>query len=283
MTMPRPTNKPRYSAVHSKAELLPHATELQQLRAKRSTGLDHAQLDRPGVRIKETGIPGCYELGFSAFSDARGLFVKTTHATEFSARGLSADFLESYYTVSGPRVLRGMHLLLPPADHAKLVYCVAGQVMDVALDLRDGSPAFGRFAMTELSAEQSGGLYLPSGVAHGFYVRQAPAIMLYHVTSEHVRHLDAGVRWDSINAPWPDSSPVLSERDASLPMFCDFTTPFVFGAGAIVRSGRGAANSRAASLERTGRDAPRRKNPQQEPQPEDAASSCAVSRGTSAP
>src|SRR5581483_7390979 len=142
--------------------------------------------------------------------------------------GLRTDFAEEYYTVSHVRVLRGLHFQVPPHDHAKLVYCAAGRVLDVALDLRVGSPAFGRHVRAELSAADGNALYLPPGLAHGFYVLEAPALMVYNQTSVYAREHDAGVRWDSAGIPWPDADPILSDRDRSFPALADFRTPFVF-------------------------------------------------------
>lgn len=180
------------------------------------------------IKLCETRIPGCYEVHFPVHLDHRGLFAKSYHHSTFATEGLESGFVETFYTVSGENVLRGMHIQLPPADHSKLVYCVVGSVMDVILDVRRGSATFGCYAIIELGAERHNGVYLPRGIAHGFYVRQAPAVMVYHVTSEHVPHLDAGITWDSFGAPWPVRSPLVSERDASLPPFCDFDSPFQY-------------------------------------------------------
>ena len=180
------------------------------------------------MTFSESPIPGCYEVQLPVHSDARGSFVKTIASSQFAARGLEAGFVETFYTVSGENVLRGMHLQLPPADHAKFVYCVAGEVMDVCLDARRSSPAFGRHMVIELAADRHNALYLPRGVAHGFYVRQAPAIMVYHVTSEHEPRLDSGIAWNSFGAKWPTHSPLLSPRDARLTPFQDFASPFRF-------------------------------------------------------
>jgi len=180
------------------------------------------------ITVTEMRIPGCLQLHFPAYADRRGSFVKVYRRSDFAESALEVEFAESFHTVSGERVLRGMHLQLPPAHHSKLVYCVAGRVLDVVLDLRRGSPAFGSHAAIELSPEGNSGLYLPHGVAHGFYVLQAPSIMAYHVTSEHAAALDAGVRWNSFGAPWPDNDPVMSTRDAALPPLCDFDSPFEF-------------------------------------------------------
>ena len=180
------------------------------------------------LRFIECGIPGCFTIRFPAHADSRGMFVKTIHGPTLTARGLNARFVEAFYTISQENVLRGMHLQMPPADHAKLVYCLAGAVTDVAVDLRMGSPAFGKFETVELSAEDPKGLYLPAGVAHGFYVHQGPAVMMYHTTSAHEPSLDSGIRWDSFGANWPTTTPVTSARDSALPALQDFCTPFEF-------------------------------------------------------
>jgi dTDP-4-dehydrorhamnose 3,5-epimerase len=180
------------------------------------------------VTFSQCDIPGCYQIQLPVHSDARGNFVKTIASSQLAGLSLETEFVETFYTVSGENVLRGMHLQLPPADHAKFVYCVAGAVMDVCLDVRRGSPEFGRHIVVELSAERHNALYLPRGVAHGFYVRQAPAIIVYHVTSEHEPTLDSGIAWNSFGAKWPTDSPLLSSRDAALTRFQDFASPFCF-------------------------------------------------------
>jgi len=180
------------------------------------------------VTLSESEIPGCYEVQLPVHSDTRGSFVKTVVSSQLSKRGLETSFVETFYTVSGANVLRGMHLQLPPADHAKFVYCVTGDVMDVCLDVRRGSPAFGRHIVIELAPARNNAIYLPRGVAHGFYVRQAPAIIVYHVTSEHEPQLDSGIAWNSFGAPWPSDSPVLSARDAALVPLHRFASPFRF-------------------------------------------------------
>jgi dTDP-4-dehydrorhamnose 3,5-epimerase len=180
------------------------------------------------VTLSECEIPGCYQIQLPVHSDARGNFVKTVASSQLAELGLETEFVETFYTISGENVLRGMHLQLPPADHAKFVYCVAGAVMDVCLDVRRGSPALGRHIAIELAAERNNALYLPRGVAHGFYVRQAPAIMVYHVTSEHEPRLDSGIAWNSFGAKWPTHAPLLSVRDAALTPFQDFASPFCF-------------------------------------------------------
>jgi dTDP-4-dehydrorhamnose 3,5-epimerase len=180
------------------------------------------------MEFVDTPLPGVVELRPDVARDRRGTFVKTFHRDLFAEHGLRTDFVEEYYSVSHARVLRGLHFQLPPHDHAKLVYCAAGKVLDAALDLRRGSPAFGRHVLVELEADRGNCLYLPPGLAHGFYVLQAPAILVYNQTSVYARSHDAGVRWDSAGIPWPDADPILSDRDRGFPPLAEFPSPFRF-------------------------------------------------------
>ena len=174
-------------------------------------------------------LPGCFELRSRVFVDARGRFAKTIHAGLFAAHGLRTDFVEQYYSVSARGVVRGLHLQLPPHEHAKLVYCPSGEVLDVVVDLRRGSPTFGRHVLVTLSAQRGNALYVPAGVAHGFLATSAETLMVYNTTSVHAPEHDGGIRWDSAGVPWPlEREPVVSERDARLAALADFVTPFVF-------------------------------------------------------
>jgi len=180
------------------------------------------------IRFIECRLPGCYLLEFPNFCDQRGLFVKTFQTSAFERRGLECDFKETFYTESGENVLRGMHFQVPPADHAKLVYCISGAIYDMALDLRVGSPTYGQHEAYDLSAQVNGAVYLPRGIAHGFFVRSAPSVVVYHVTSEHSPAHDTGIRWDSFGASWQLSAPVVSLRDEGLIPFEQFKSPFCF-------------------------------------------------------
>ena len=180
------------------------------------------------MKILKTKLPGCYEIHPDIFFDPRGKFVKTFHEDTFAEHGLSTHFSEEYYTLSQQRVLRGLHFQTPPHDHAKVVYCVTGKVLDVVVDIRIGSSSFGEYSLVELNADKSNMIYIPSGMAHGFYVLSGTARMIYNVTSVHAPTHDTGILWDSVGIPWPDSSPLISERDKSFPRFQGFESPFVF-------------------------------------------------------
>ena len=178
------------------------------------------------IRFSEGKIRGCFTVQFPAFRDERGLFVKTSQLSLFEQQGLEADFREVFFTTSHRNVLRGMHFQLPPRDHAKLVYCTSGAICDMALDLRIGSETYGKHEIYELTADAHNAVYLCRGIAHGFYVRKAPATVVYHVTTEHDPARDVGILWSSFDAPWPESNPIVSARDRSLPSFSAFKSPF---------------------------------------------------------
>ncbi|MFE4105276.1 dTDP-4-dehydrorhamnose 3,5-epimerase [Almyronema epifaneia] len=180
--------------------------------------------------IKPTPIPGCYEIHPRIFTDQRGSFVKTFHQDIFRQHGLETHFAEEYYSHSRQNVLRGLHFQLPPQDHVKLVYCTAGEVLDAVVDLRLGSPTYGQFATFSLSAENAIALYMPKGLAHGFYAVSEQATMLYRVSTVYSPEHDAGIRWDSAGIPWPSAVPILSSRDQTFPTLADFASPFVFSA-----------------------------------------------------
>lgn len=177
----------------------------------------------------ETKIPGCYELQARNLSDDRGAFVKTYHRDWFKSLGLCADWAEQYCSVSKPCVVRGLHFQLPPHEHAKLVYCVSGRVLDVALDLRKRSPTYGEHICLELSAVQANMLYLPAGLAHGFSTYDEPAIMVYNVSSVYHAESDTGIHWNSAGIEWPHKRPKLSGRDQNFEQLSTFDSPFTFG------------------------------------------------------
>jgi len=182
------------------------------------------------LRAEPASLAGCYELFPSVRRDARGLFVKTFHEEIYSAAHLATRFAEEYYSISKRRVLRGLHFQVPPHEHAKLVYCTHGEVLDVVVDLRVGSPTFSRHQIFQLGGRRRNILYIPVGFAHGFYVMSASATLVYKTTSVHSEDHDRGVRWDSAGIPWSDPDPIVSDRDRSLPPLPEFQSPFRYDA-----------------------------------------------------
>lgn len=180
------------------------------------------------MQFLETFMPGCYELRPRVLQDQRGKFIKTFHEGWLKEQGLATHFAEEYYSVSGKGVLRGLHFQTPPYEHVKLVYCVVGRVLDALVDLRVGSPTFGRHLLLELDAERANCLYVAAGVAHGFYTVSEQALMVYKVTTVYAPECDTGIRWDSVGIDWTDQQPILSERDSQLVPFDAFSSPFKF-------------------------------------------------------
>jgi dTDP-4-dehydrorhamnose 3,5-epimerase len=176
-------------------------------------------------RPVESPIPGCWELHPTIHTDPRGRFVKSFHAPTFERLGLATDWREDFHTLSAPGVVRGMHFQVPPAQHAKLVTCLAGDILDVVLDLRKASGTYGRFATFELSAERGTLVYVPEGCAHGF-LAHTEALVHYRVTSVHAPDCDAGIRWDGFGFDWPVAAPLLSARDQAFPTLQAFSSPF---------------------------------------------------------
>ena len=174
-------------------------------------------------------IPGVMELRARVYEDGRGRFVKVFHRDAFLSAGLHADYAETFYSVSRRHVVRGLHFQIPPMAHAKLVSCVQGRIQDAVVDLRRGSPTYGQYALTELSAEAGNVLYIPHGIAHGFCTLSETAIVVYHVSSLYSPEHDRGVRWDSADIPWAVNSPIMSDRDQSFPPLTAFVSPFAYG------------------------------------------------------
>jgi len=174
----------------------------------------------------ETEIEGCYELQPIIRKDQRGSFTKTFHEEVFKKNNLVTKFAEEYYSTSRKGVLRGLHFQTPPVEHEKMVYCVYGEVIDVAVDLRRQSSTYGKYRMINLNSEKGNIIYIPKGMAHGFYTVSDMAIIMYKVTSVYVPQNDLGILWNSIGIPWIDKNPIMSERDKNFIEFKDFKSPF---------------------------------------------------------
>ena len=180
------------------------------------------------MKLKATAIPGCWEIIPQVYRDKRGTFVKTFHRDLAAMHGLVTDFAEEFYSWSNRGVLRGLHFQTPPADHTKVVTCLSGEVIDVVVDLRVGSPTFGCHTLFPLKATEATQLYIPRGLAHGFLATSDQALMYYQVTTVHSPSHDAGIRWDSAGIKWPLTQPIVSARDASFPSLAEFASPFRF-------------------------------------------------------
>jgi len=180
----------------------------------------------PPFTMVETGCTGLVVLQPRTFSDQRGTFVKTFHDGLFKELGIPFAPREEFYTVSAEKVLRGMHFQVPPAAHAKLVYCSAGRILDVVLDLRSNSPTCGQAASRELSSANREMFFIPVGFAHGFLSLEDDSLVVYKTDAVHSPEHDLGIAWNSFGFNWPVTNPILSERDRKFPAWPDFKSPF---------------------------------------------------------
>ncbi|MQP77334.1 dTDP-4-dehydrorhamnose 3,5-epimerase [Stenotrophomonas sp. MYb238] len=174
------------------------------------------------MKVIQTTLPGCVVIEPAVFGDARGMFFETWNAERFAGHGLPAKFVQSNVSTSVKGVLRGLHYQWP-RPQGKLVSVLEGEVYDVAVDIRRGSPTFGRWEAVLLSAENHRQFWIPEGFAHGFAVLSERAVFSYLCTDVYVKEADAGVRWNDadIAVDWPISAPTLSAKDEGAPFLKD--------------------------------------------------------------
>lgn len=165
-------------------------------------------------------------LSLPHFTDLRGSFTKVFHEDSLRERGIDFTLRESYYSFSAKGVIRGMHFQTPPAQHAKIVFCPVGEILDVVLDIRTDSPTFGQHFSQILSAQNHLALYIPEGCAHGFRALSEGAMTFYLVSSVHNPDHDKGIRWDSFGFDWGVPDSILSDRDKGFPTLEAFRSPF---------------------------------------------------------
>jgi dTDP-4-dehydrorhamnose 3,5-epimerase len=174
------------------------------------------------MKVIQTALPGCVVIEPSVHGDSRGFFYEAWNAQRFADAGLDLRFVQSNVSSSTRGVLRGLHYQWPNPQ-GKLVSVLAGEVYDVAVDIRRGSPTFGRWEAVILSGENHRHFWIPEGFAHGFAVLSERAVFSYLVTAHYERAADASVRWDDaqLAIDWPVSDPILSEKDARAPFLTD--------------------------------------------------------------
>jgi dTDP-4-dehydrorhamnose 3,5-epimerase len=151
--------------------------------------------------------------------DERGFFLESWHREKYARGGIDVDFVQDNHSRSGQATLRGLHAQLAPRAQGKLVRVVAGEIWDVALDIREGSPRFGRWTATRLSGENLHQLWIPPGFAHGFCVTSELADVEYKCSEPYDPACEIAVAWDdpTLAIPWPVARPRLSPRDRVAP------------------------------------------------------------------
>lgn len=172
--------------------------------------------------------------------DARGWFSETYNRDTFGALGITCAFVQDNHSLSRLAfTLRGLHFQTPPHGQDKLVRCIRGRVFDVAVDVRAGSPTYGRWAAAELSAENGHQLFVPVGFAHGFLTLEPDCEVTYKCSDTYAPEHDGGIRWDdpAIGIDWPlpaGTTPELSPKDARLPLLAQFDSPFSYDGRPLV-------------------------------------------------
>ena len=185
------------------------------------------------MKFEPTDLPDVLILTPARFGDERGWFSETFNAARLAAAGLDMVWVQDNHSMSA-RVgtLRGLHFQTPPHAQDKLVRCSRGAILDVAVDIRRGSPGYGRWIGVELTAENGRQMLVPQGFLHGFVTRAADSEVQYKCSDVYAPECDGAVRWDDpqIGIDWGVSEPVLSAKDSAAPGFRDFVSPFVWAA-----------------------------------------------------
>jgi dTDP-4-dehydrorhamnose 3,5-epimerase len=176
----------------------------------------------------ETSLPGVYELRPVIHRDARGSLLETYHKARFAGLGVTDAFLQDNHSVSSRGTLRGLHYQLQHAQ-AKLCRVIEGEALDIAVDIRIGSPHFGKWTGVRLCAKQQNQIYIPAGFAHGFLALTETVQFLYKCSDYYAPSDEYGILWNdpALAIDWCADAPVLSERDATNPKLADVQQQFL--------------------------------------------------------
>lgn len=170
------------------------------------------------MKFIETGFEGAFVVESEAIKDQRGFFSRTFCSREFNKMGLAENMVQSNLSVSSRRhTLRGMHFQIGESAEDKLVRCIRGSILDVIIDIRTGSPTFGKYLMFELNDHENKSLYIPRGLAHGFLTLVDDCHIFYQVSNFYSPGNERGIRWNDpcFNIPWPVKEPIISDKDSS--------------------------------------------------------------------
>lgn len=176
------------------------------------------------MQIINTDLHGVLIIEPRVFGDQRGFFMETWNQAAYAAAGISAVFVQDNLSLSKKGILRGLHFQKPNTQ-GKLVYALQGEVFDVIVDIRFGSPTFGRSINVMLTADNKRQVYIPPGFAHGFCVTSDTALFAYKCTDKYNPQAEASVLWNDpdLNIPWPISNPELSAKDKQGVRLADFS------------------------------------------------------------
>jgi dTDP-4-dehydrorhamnose 3,5-epimerase len=176
------------------------------------------------MEILSTPFAGLKIVQLKIYHDNRGFFVERFNKKLFQELGLPVDYFQDNHSLSSPNVIRGLHFQNNPSQ-AKLVGCLRGKILDVAVDIRKNSPTLGKYFSIELSAENGKLLFIPEGFAHGFAVLgNEPADVMYKVDNQFSKEGDGGIRFNDpdLKIDWQIANPIISDKDKNLPLFADY-------------------------------------------------------------
>lgn len=181
------------------------------------------------MNITKTDIEGLLIIEPDIYQDERGHFLESYNADRYRDAGIKVSFVQDNLSVSKKGVVRGLHYQAPPFDQGKLVSVLHGRVMDVAVDIRVGSPTYGKHVMVELSALNHRQFWIPAGFAHGFVALEDDTIFSYKCTQPYSKEHDRGIRYDdpAIGIIWGVNNPIISEKDKQHPFLKDIPQDFI--------------------------------------------------------
>lgn len=184
------------------------------------------------MEVIKTGIEGVVVIEPRIFKDERGYFFESFSQREFNEKVMPVNFVQDNESMSSYGVMRGLHFQLPPFTQSKLVRCVKGSVLDVAVDIRKGSPTYGEHVAVELSEDNHLQFFIPRGFAHGFAVLSEVAVFQYKCDNYYAPQADGGINIldEGIGIDWkiPTDKAILSEKDTKHPLLRDFESPFEY-------------------------------------------------------
>ena len=182
------------------------------------------------MKIIKTPIPDLVVIEPSVFNDQRGYFFESYNQERYFNNDMNMLFVQDNESKSGKNVLRGLHFQKPPFAQGKLVRVIQGKVLDVAVDIRKGSPTYGQYHAVELDAIYKRMFYIPEGFAHGFLTLEDDTIFSYKCTNYYNKESEGSLLWsdETIGVEWDIENPILSEKDKIGPLFKDFQSPFTY-------------------------------------------------------
>lgn len=177
------------------------------------------------MQLKPLKLKGSYEISLRPIGDERGFFMRTFDKGMFEEWGINREWLQENHAMSKQKhTLRGLHFQLPPHAETKLLRCTKGAVLDVFVDLREGSETFGQWDSVRLSAEEKNMVLVPRGFAHGYMTLEEDSEVTYKVDSTYHPESERAIRWNDpeLNIDWGTDNPVLSEKDKNAPSLQEF-------------------------------------------------------------